>query len=109
MKSKVKLIWLAAFGLALNPLAYADDHDTIDLAEDGETEHEYVEHMSPNDNADFGTDVSNMARDRDDDVQGRAFGQWVSEQVRQDLTQEAHRNAQAELGAENGRGGRPDE
>ncbi len=109
MSSKLKLIWLAAFSLALSPFAYADDHDTIDLAEDGETEHEYVEHMSPNEHADFGTEVSNMARDPDSEYQGREFGQWVSEQVRQDLTQEARRNARAELGAENGRGRRPEE
>lgn len=103
MTSKLKLIWLAAFGLALNPLAYADDHDTIDLAEDGETEHEYVEHM-PNVHTDFGIAVSNMARDRDDDVQGRAFGQWVSEEVRQDVNQDIQRDARAELGSGNGRG-----
>ncbi len=109
MSSKLKSIWLFAFGLALNPLAYADDHEDIELAEEGESEAEYVRHMSPNENADLGTLVSNMSRNPESEYQGREFGQWVSEQVRQDLTQEAHRNARAELGAENGRGGRPEE
>ena len=102
MKSKLKLIWLAAFGLALNPLAYADDHD-IDVVEEGDTEYEYVEHISPNDNADFGTEVSNMARDHDSEYQGREFGQWVSEQA-QDMIHENRRNPGADLG-----GQRPDE
>ena len=106
MKSKLKLIWLFAFGFALNPLAYADDHDTIDLAEDGETEHEYVEHMSPNEHADFGTAVSNMARDPDSDYQGREFSQWVSEQA-QAMTHDNHRNARADLGGQGA--GRPEE
>ena len=105
---KLKLIWLAAFGLALNPLAYADDHD-IDVVDEGDTEAEYVEHISPNENADFGTAVSNMARDPDAEFQGREFGQWVSEQVRKDMSEEIQRNERAELGAENGRGGRPEE
>ncbi len=106
MTSKLKLIWLFAFGLALNPLAYADDHeDTIDLAEDGETEEEYVAHISPNENADFGTAVSNMARDPDAEYQGREFGQWVAEQVRQDVNHDIQRNARADLRENN----RPDD
>ena len=97
MMSKLKLIGLFAFGLALNPLAYADDHDTIDLAEDGQTEHEYVEHMASNENAYWGTKVSNMARTPDADYEGRNFGQWVSEQVRQNVNHENQRNARAAL------------
>ena len=101
MTSKLKLIWLAAFGLALNPLAYADDHD-IDVVDEGDTEYEYVEHMAPNENADFGTAVSNMARDPDSEYLGREFGQWVSEQVRQDMTHENRRNPRADEGGQGG-------
>ena len=102
MTSKLKLIRLFAFGLAFTPLAYADDHDdTIDLAEDGETEHEYVEHMAPNENAYWGTKVSNMARSPDADYEGRNFGQWVSGEVRQNMTHENQRNARADLRAAN--------
>ena len=105
MTSKLQLIWLSAFGFALNSLSYADDHDdTIELAEDGQTEHEYVEHMAPNDNAIWGTKVSNTARNPNADYQGRNFGQWVSEQVRQNVNHENQRNARAALRSAN-RGG----
>ena len=106
MTSKLKLIWLAAFGLALSPLAYADDHE-IDVVDEGATEAEYVEHIAFNENADVGTAVSNMARDPESEYQGREFGQWVSEQVRQNVTHENHRNARADLGGQGG--GRPEE
>ena len=107
MKSKLQLIWLLAFGFALNPLAYADDHDTIDLAEDGQTEHEYVEHMSPNVDADFGTDVSNMARYPNSDYEGRAFGQWVSD-AREVINQDIQRDERADLRDANADGRRPE-
>ena len=109
MKSKLKLIWLATFGLALNPLAYADDDDdTIDVVENGETAAEYIEHMSPNENADFGTAVSNMVRDPDSEYQGREFGDWVAEQVREDVNQDIQRDERADLRDANADGGRPE-
>ena len=87
MTSKLKLILLLAFGLALNPLAFADDDDdTIDMAENGDTEAGFVAQFWPNENVDFGPDVSDMARDPE--YQGREFGEWVSGQVRQDVNQD---------------------
>jgi hypothetical protein len=94
MKSKFNLIWLLALGIALNPVAYADDHedvdgdDTMTVIEDGDDEEgvmEYVEHVAPNENAERGTLISNAARNPDTEEQGRDFGQWVAEQVKTDV------------------------
>ena len=123
MKSKLNLIWLLLLGLAFNPLAYADeegmdaDEDTMEVVEEGQTEEEvveFVEHESPNESAQFGTDVSNMARnpDRDQMLADEGydnFGQWVSEKAhdRNDMRDQARRDARAEARGENGQGNRP--
>ena len=104
MKSKFNLIWLLVLGLALNPIAYADDDDdaaeddTMAMVEDGDTEDEvmeYVENIAPNENAERGTRISNAARNPDTEQQGRDFGQWVSEQVRNDVASRRSDNASA--------------
>jgi len=115
MKSKLVGICLLTGGLAMNPLAYADaDDDTMSMVDDGQTEEqvmEFVVHEAPTERAEFGTDIANMARDPDSELHGRDFGNWVSDQVRQDasqdIQQEAHRNARADLRGDNGQGGRP--
>jgi hypothetical protein len=98
MNTKLTLTGLLLLGLAMNPLAYASDEEgTMNVVEDGQTELDVLEYVAleaPNDNAVFGTDVANMARDPDG-LSGREFGDWVSEQVRQDVHQEAVREARA--------------
>jgi hypothetical protein len=125
MKSKLSLAFLLAGGLALNPLAYADEDDTMAVIEEEQTEEEvmeFVEHEAPNPNAEFGTAASNMARNPDAEYQGREFGEWVSSQARQefapdiesiredvqqDIQQDGQRDARADLRDGNADGFRP--
>lgn len=111
MKSKFNVVALFFFGFVLNPAAYADDvftGGTMDVVDEQETEYEYMEHVAPNDNALFGTDVSNMARNPEAEYEGREFGEWVSGQVRQDALQHAAHEARADLKADNALGHRPE-
>ena len=103
MKSKFNLIWLFAFGIAFNPIAtYADEHeegeDTMTVVEEGDTEEgivAFIELPVPNENAERGIGIANAARNPETAKKGGAFGEWVSGEVRSEVTSQGADNTAA--------------
>ena len=103
MKLKFNLIWLLAFGIAFNPIAsYADEHeegeDTMTMVEEGDSEEgivAFIELPLPNDNAERGIGIASAARNPEIEKKGGAFGEWVSNQVRSEVVSQAADNASA--------------
>jgi hypothetical protein len=121
MTLKVKLIWALAAGMALAPLAHADESQSIDdatitVVEEGDTPDDVVNVIdlpasaAPNalQNSAAGQDTANSAKENANDfgqqVAEDARGNAVSDQAREDAKQQGRSEARGDNAGDKRRG-----